>query len=49
MSVSFELKISPFEAEKMFFDRIDHLGILGYYDEILKSIKELEKQKVNNG
>lgn len=45
MSVCFELKISPFEAEQMYFDRRDHLGILNYYDEILKNIKELESKK----
>jgi len=45
MTVCFELKMSPLEAEKMYFDDMDYLGIIKYYDEIVKNIKELESKK----
>lgn len=44
MSVCFELKISPLEAEQMYFDAVDYLGLIGYYDEIKKATAELEKK-----
>lgn len=39
-----ELKISPFEAEKLYLDDFDHLGLFTYYDILKKESDKIKAQ-----
>lgn len=43
VSVCMELKISPIEAMKMYYDEADCMGLLTYYNEIKRQIEETKK------
>jgi len=43
LSVCMELKISPIEAMKMYYDDADCLGLFTYYNEIKRQIENSKK------